>query len=157
MPFLIRYPKIIKPGSICPDIISNVDFAATFLDLAGLTIPTYMQGRPFTKLLQGATPANWQQVAYYRYWMHNEVSHETCAHYGVRNQKYKIIYWYNKSYGLPGTRPGGEEPEWELFDCDADPLELVNIFHDPDHTETVRQMQQVLNQKMAEIGDIPEH
>jgi arylsulfatase A-like enzyme len=157
MPFMIRYPNMIKAGTVCKDIVCNVDFAATFLDLAGLTQPSYMQGQSFTKLLQSATPPDWPQIAYHRYWMHRDVFHDARAHYGIRNQRYKLIYWYNQGFGLPGTKPGGEEPEWELFDCDADPLELVNLYHDERYAEVIRMMTAELDRKMLEIGDEPEH
>tara|TARA_R110002060_G_scaffold29526_3_gene39922 strand:- start:1112 stop:2647 length:1536 start_codon:yes stop_codon:yes gene_type:complete len=157
MPFLIRYPRLITPGSICKDIVSNVDFAATFLDLAGLRIPSYMQGKSFQSLLRGVTPWDWKQVAYHRYWMHDDFVHDASAHYGVRNQRWKLIYWYNLGYGLPGTGPGGQEQEWELFDCEKDPLELVNIYHEPASEAVVKEMTSLLNEKMAEIGDEPEH
>ena len=94
MPLLIRFPKEIKPGSVCNDIVSNVDFAPLWLDIAGQPTPSYMQGHSFRKLLHGKTPVDWQKVAYHRYWMHNDSPHECRAHYGVRNQRYKIIYWY---------------------------------------------------------------
>lgn len=157
MPFLIRYPKLITPRSVCSDIVCNVDFAATFLDLAGLTIPSYMQGRSFRKLLAGTTPPDWEQIAYHRYWMHDDVIHEASAHYGIRNQRWKLIYWYNKGFGLPGARPGGEEAEWELFDCLKDPLELLNIYHEPDNFEIIKEMTRLLDKKMADIGDEPDH
>lgn len=157
MPLLIRYPKEIKGGSVCNDIVSNVDFAPTWLDLASYTRPSYMQGYSFRKLLQGQTPKDWQTVAYHRYWMHNDSPHECRAHYGVRNQRYKIIYWYNQDFGLPGTRPGGEPPEWELFDCEEDPLELLNQYGNPKYTHVVKEMTALLEAKMAEIGDIWEH
>ena len=85
MPFMIRYPRMIKPGTVFKDIVCNVDFAATFLDLAGLPVPSYMQGRSFAALLQGTTPEYWSQVAYHRYWMHRDTIHNARAHYGVRN------------------------------------------------------------------------
>ncbi|KAL3426596.1 mucin-desulfating sulfatase (n-acetylglucosamine-6-sulfatase) [Phlyctema vagabunda] len=157
MPFIVRYPKTIKPGSICKDIICNVDFAATFLELAGLQQPSYMQGRSFIQLLEGKSPPDWPQVAYHRYWMHRDMIHDARAHYGIRNQRYKIIFWYNKGYGLPGTKPGGEDQEWELFDCDNDPLELLNVYKDISYADVVKQMKVALNLKMAEIGDEPEH
>ncbi|KAL2817206.1 alkaline-phosphatase-like protein [Aspergillus granulosus] len=157
MPFLIRYPREIAPGSICNDIICNVDFAPTFLDLAHLHIPTYMQGVSFRALLQQRTPEDWQQVAYHRYWMHRDVIHEAYAHYGVRDQRYKLIYWYNEDFGLEGTRPGGEEKEWELFDCEEDPLELFNCFNETRYKGVVERMMKLLEEKMAEIGDEPVH
>ncbi|KAL4771844.1 alkaline-phosphatase-like protein [Aspergillus nidulans var. acristatus] len=157
MPFLIRYPREIAPGSVCDDIICNVDFAPTFLDLAGLRIPTYMQGLSFRALLQQKTPVDWQQVAYHRYWMHRDIIHEAYAHYGVRDQRYKLIYWYNEDFGLEGTRRGGQEREWELFDCEKDPLELFNCYNDPEYADVVARMTRLLEEKMEEIGDEPVH
>ncbi|KAI5923300.1 alkaline-phosphatase-like protein [Camillea tinctor] len=158
MPFLIKYPRAIAPGSVCDDIICNVDFAPTFLDLAGLRTPSYMQGVSFRPLLGGGpAPAGWQQVAYHRYWMHRDVIHEAYAHYGVRDQRYKLIYWYAEDLGLPGTRPGGQEKEWELFDCLEDPLELFNVYHEPKYADVVKHMTKLLEDKMQEIGDEPVH
>lgn len=157
MPLVIRYPQLIKPGSICEDVICNVDFAATWLHLAGLRIPSYMQGSSFVPLLAGSTPPNWKQIAYHRYWMHRDELHNIYAHYGVRNQRYKLIYWYAEDFGLPGTREGGQPKEWELFDCEKDPLELLNAYHEPEYAEQVVELTRELDEKMAEIGDTPAH
>lgn len=157
MPFLMRYPAGIAAGSVCNDIISNVDFASTFLDYAQLRIPTYMQGVSFKTLCEGKTPEDWQQVAYHRYWMHNDIIHNAYAHYGVRNQRYKLIYWYNEALEIEGAREGGGPPEWELFDCDQDPLELFNIYDQPHYQEVVSTMTRLLEAKMEEIGDEPRH
>ncbi|KAL1603930.1 hypothetical protein SLS60_005522 [Paraconiothyrium brasiliense] len=154
MPFLIRYPAAIAPGSICDDIICNVDFAPTFLDFAGVRTPSYMQGVSFRPLLQGKTPADWQQVAYHRYWMHNDIIHNAYAHYGVRDQRYKLIYWYNEDFGLEGARPGdADHKEWELFDCEEDPLELFNVYGEQRYREVRVRMTKMLEDKMLEIGD----
>ena len=158
MPFLIRYPAEIEPGTVCDDIICNADFAPTFLDFAGVRVPTYVQGKSFRPLLKGLTPEDWQQVAYHRYWMHNDIIHEAYAHYGVRNQRYKLIYWYNEDLGVKGARPGAaDEKEWELFDCENDPLELFNMYHEPDSQEVVQHMTKLLEDKMEEIGDVQVH
>ena len=79
------------------------------------------------------------------------------AHYGVRNQRYKLIYWYNEGFGLPGTDHGGEDREWELFDLETDPLELINVHADPAYQDIVTLMTAELNRKMRDIGDTPEH
>ncbi|KAH7353138.1 alkaline-phosphatase-like protein [Pyrenochaeta sp. MPI-SDFR-AT-0127] len=158
MPLLMRWPREIKPGSVCNDIVSNVDFAPTWLDCAGLRIPSYMQGVSFRSLLRGQTPAEWQQVAYHRYWMHNDAIHHAYAHYGVRDQRYKLIYWYNEDFGLEGARPAdAEHKEWELFDCQEDPLELFNVYGEEAYGHVVQHMTRLLEDKMAEIGDIPVH
>jgi arylsulfatase A-like enzyme len=157
MPFLVRYPREIAPGSVCDDIASNVDFAPTFLDLAGLAIPSYMQGRSLRPLLAGQTLADWPQVAYHRYWMHRDAIHNAYAHYGIRTQRYKLVYWYNEGLGTPGSQPGGEPVEWEFFDCETDPLELINCHDDPAYRSTIRAMKDLLDQTMATIGDEPAH
>ena len=154
MPLLIRYPRGVNPPrSVCDEIVSNVDFAPTFLALAELTIPSYMQGYSFLPLLHGRTPPGWQQVAYHRYWMHRDGTHEAYAHYGIRDRRYKLIYWYNEDFGLEGTRPGGQEKEWELFDCERDPLELLNVYGEEGYGEVVGRMTRLLEEKMDEIGD----
>lgn len=157
MPFMIRYPQEIKAGEICKNVVCNVDFAPTFLDLAGLTIPSYMQGKSFRQILNNNVPGDWTDVAYHRYWMHRDPDHNAYSHYGIRNQRYKLIYWYNEGYGLPGTNHGGEDREWELFDCEQDPLELFNVYADPAYAQVLTEMTLQLEQKMVEIGDEPEH
>jgi arylsulfatase A-like enzyme len=153
MPFLARFPREIKPGSVCNDLISNVDFAPTFLDLAGVSVPSYMQGRSIRPFLKGETPSDWPGVAYHRYWMHQDEYHNAYAHYGIRDQRYKLIYWYNQGFGLPGTQSGGQAPEWEFFDCEKDPLELFNCYRDPAYQAQVARMMGLLEDKMLEIGD----
>lgn len=157
MPFVARHPRRIAAGSICKAIASNVDFAPTFLDLAGLTVPSYMQGRSLMPVFAGEAPPDWPDVAYHRYWMHQDEYHNAYAHYGIRDHRYKLIYWYNQGYGLPGTQPGGQAPEWELFDCEKDPLELFNCWAEPPYQDVVRRLTQRLEAKMAEIGDEPAH
>jgi arylsulfatase A-like enzyme len=157
MPFLVRYPPEIKAGTVCNDILSNVDFAPTFLDMAGLLVPSYMQGRSFRFVLQSQTPADWPTLAYHRYWMHRDEHHNAYAHYGIRNQRYKLIYWYNQGMGLLGTQVGGEPPEWELFDCAEDPMELFNCYAEPSYAGIVKFMTAQLEAKMQEIGDEPAH
>ena len=157
MPFLIRYPAGIAKGTRSDLIATNVDFAPTFLDYAGLTVPSYMQGKTMRPLLEGTAGGDWPDVAYHRYWMHKDEYHNAFAHYGVRDARYKLIYWYNDPLGQPGANPGDEPPEWELFDCDADPFELHNRADDPAFAAIFADMLAKLDAKMAEIGDLPEH
>ena len=157
MPLLVRYPKEIKSASICKNIACNVDFAPTLLDLADLSVPNYMQGNSLRPLLRGILPKDWSEVAYHRYWMHRDPDHNAYSHYGIRTRNYKLIYWYNEGYELPGTNHGGEDREWELFDCAKDPLELFNVYSDPHYKSILEMMEKKLKQKMYEIGDQPEH
>ncbi|CAK7261559.1 MULTISPECIES: sulfatase family protein [unclassified Shinella] len=157
MPFLVRYPKAIKPGSVSKQIAMNVDFAPTFLDYAGIRIPTYMQGASMRPVFEATAGDDWQDVAYHRYWMHKDVIHNAFAHYGIRDHRYKLIYWYNDPLQQLGATRGDEPPEWELFDCEADPHELHNRANDPEFAGIFADMVGRLDAKMAEIGDMPEH
>jgi len=114
MPFLMRWPAVIKAGTTTGAMALNVDFAETFLDVAGLPIPPDMQGRSLLPLLRGTTPADWPTSMYYRYY-HDPGDHNTRAHYGVRTTMHKLIYFWKKD-------------QWELFDLRSDPLELHNLY-----------------------------
>ena len=154
MPFLIRYPREVAPGSINRDMILNVDFPATFLDCAGTEVPSSFQGRSFISLLRGETPPDWQTSMYYRYWMHG-AHHNVCAHYGVRTLRYKLIYYYGDPLGQEGAVGPKERPEWELFDLERDPSEMKNVYSDPEYAEVVASLKGELNRLQEKVGDAP--
>ncbi len=157
MPFIVRYPELVSPGTTCDAMASNVDFAPTFLDVAGVPQPTYMQGRSLKPLLEGRVPDDWTDVAYHRYWMNQDAIHNAYAHYGIRTHDYKLIYWYNEDCDEDGANPGTDRPEWELFDLQNDPLELKNVYNDPEYAQVVLEMTAKLEAEMARIGDTPVH
>ncbi len=157
MPFLVRFPKETAPGTVNSDMVSNVDFAQTFLDVAGVSAPNYMQGRSIRPLLQGRTPEDWTDLAYHRYWMNQDSIHNAYAHYGIRTHDYKLIYWYNTDLDEPGATPGTDRPEWELFDLKKDPREMANVYHDPAYAGVVKTMTAKLEAEMLRIGDVPCH
>ena len=154
MPFVVRYPREIRPGSVCDDMILNVDFAPTFLDYAGIDVPDAFQGRSFRPLLNGTLPGDWQTSMYYRYWMHLS-HHHVYAHYGLRTRHHKLIYYYADALGQPGAIDDTKEPEWELFDLDDDPRELNNVYHDPAYAATVRELRAELRRSQEAVGDEP--
>jgi arylsulfatase A-like enzyme len=118
MPFVIRYPPEIKPGTTLGDFVLNVDFAQTLLDFAGGTASEAMQGRSFRSNLAGNSPADWRTDMYYRY--HSNEPRRP-AHFGLRTANHKLI----KYDGIEGP----DSPlKWELFDLSSDPQELVNIY-----------------------------
>ncbi|MCT8160680.1 sulfatase [Pseudoruegeria sp. SHC-113] len=156
MPFLIRYPEGLAKG-VSDSMICNVDFAPTLLDFAGAPVPSYMQGRSFRPCIEGARPADWPQEVYHRYWMHRDNSHQAFAHYGLRSARHKIIHWYNDGLGHAGTGAQTDPPEWELFDLESDPCELVNLWCVPEYAAVQAQMLEALNARMLAIGDIPQH
>ena len=137
MPFLVRYPKMIKPGTRTDEIINNTDFAPTILGLAGVKIPRYMQGRSFVPLLQGKTPADWPRSTYYRYWMHM-AHHDNPAHFGVRTKEYKLIFFYGQNYKKGGPKP--TRPGWELYDMKNDPHEKNNLYGQSKYAAVVKEL-----------------
>ena len=157
MPLLISYPGTTEAGSSSEAMVSNVDFAQTFLDIAGLRQPNYMQGRSFLPILNGQVPQDWTDLAYHRYWMNRDTPHNAIAHYGIRTHDYKLIYWYDEDCGEDGANPGDGIHEWELFDLRKDPKELMNVYEDPNYVETVREMTKKLEDEMERIGDTPMH
>ncbi|MEZ5401688.1 MAG: sulfatase [Bryobacteraceae bacterium] len=144
MPFLIRYPKRIKPGSVNSDMLLNIDFAPTFLDLAGQKAPGWMQGRAASALLDGKTPRDWRRSMYYRYWMHLGGGHTVTAHYGVRTRTHKLIYYYGQALGKKGAVDKPTPPEWEMFDIEKDPREMVNVANDPAYAKVRKDLEKEL-------------
>jgi arylsulfatase A-like enzyme len=145
MPFVIRYPREIRPGTIIDDITLNIDFAELFLDYAGAALPGTMQGRSFRRNLIGDTPADWRDAMYYHYWTHQK---ERPSHYGIRTKRYKLIYYY----GLVRTN---REPEecWELYDLDADPREFISQYDNPRYKETILDLKRRLNELRQQYKD----
>ena len=154
MPFIIRHPRSIASESVNNDIITNVDFAATFLDYAGIDQPDRFQGHSFRPLLEGSTPEDWPKIMYYRYWMHL-AHHHVYAHYGVRTHRYKLIYYYADALGQPGAIDESKPPEWELFDLDEDPNELNNVYHDPAYADIAAELRGELRRLQEEVQDAP--
>lgn len=143
MPLLARFPREIPAGRTDARFALNVDFAPTFLDYAGLPVPPQLQGRSLRRLLRGEATPDWQRSMYYRYFMHL-AHHNVYAHYGVRTERYKLIYYYE-------TQP--EPQEWELFDLERDPRELHNVYGDPAYAPVVAELRAELRRLRAEIGD----
>ncbi|MDD2628973.1 MAG: sulfatase [Limnochordia bacterium] len=152
MPFLIRYPKEIQPQSALDAMVLNIDFAPLFLDYAGLETPNVMQGRSFRQLLRGETIQDWRESMYYRYWMHLG-DHYVYAHYGLRTYRYKLIYYYGEARDCGGTIDEAKTPEWELFDLQADPFELFNVYHEPAYQDVVKELKAELLRQRREVGD----
>ena len=156
MPFLMRYPGGIKPGTVNKDITLNVDFAPMFLDYAGQKPPAEMQGRTFRANLEGHTPKDWRKAMYYRYWMHNDNDHHVPGHYGIRTERWKLIYFYGKPLGKTGAHPPDSEPAWELYDLRSDPHEMKNLYGDAKYGATVRELKAQLDRLQREAGDTAE-
>jgi len=115
-PFLVRWPGTVKAGSENNDIVSPLDFAETFCDVAGIPVPSDMQGRSLVPILKGNTPKDWRKTFYYHYYEYPGW-HLVRRHYGVADGRYKLVHFYEKGIN-----------EWELIDLKADPLEQRNFY-----------------------------
>ncbi|MBI5382951.1 MAG: sulfatase [Opitutae bacterium] len=139
MPFLVRWPGVIKPGSVQDALAINPDFAPTFLDAAGLPVPDDMQGRSLVALFKGQRPADWRESIYYRYY-HDPGHHNTRAHYGVRTATHKLICFWKTD-------------QWELYDLGRDPAELHNLYADPAQQPLVAKLKAELFRLKKELKD----
>lgn len=122
MPFLIRWPGKVKPGSRPLEMIQNIDYAPTFMEAAGLKAPAEVQGRSIVPVLEGKAE-DWRKSVYYAYYEKGE--HNVPQHFGVRTLTHKLFY-------LPGT------DEWQMFDLEKDPNELTSIHDHPEYAEIRR-------------------
>lgn len=131
MPFLMRYPKLIKAGTNIDALLMGIDFAPTFLELAGAAIPAEIQGKSIVPLLRKRKASkNWRQQVYYHYY--EKAEHNVMKHFGVRTKRYKLIRFY------------GEGDFWELFDLQKDPQEMHNIYDDPAQKEVIVELKKQL-------------
>lgn len=155
MPFMVRYPAMVSPGSASDAIALNADVAPTFLELAGVAVPDDMQGRSLVPLLRGEVPDDWRTSMYYRYWMHRDSAHNVPAHYGVRTLTHKLICYYNDPLGQRGAHGPADPVEWELFDLVADPLETTNVVDDDRYAGVVAELRTELARLQSDLGDAP--
>ena len=155
MPLVVRYPRLVEPGSVNEDLVLNVDFAQTFLELAGVDAHPRMQGHSLVPLLRGDDPAavGWRTETYYRYWEHLDGIHHVAAHRGIRTKDRKLVHYYGSGCGQPGASNQEIPAEWELFDLERDPEELRSVYDDPAYTDDVRRLTEALDRLATDLGD----
>ncbi len=139
MPFIVRWPGVVKPRTTQEAMAINADFAPTFMELAGLAEPADMQGRSLVPLLKLEHPVDWRTEYYYRYY-HDPGDHNTRAHYGIRTETHKLIYFWKKD-------------QWECYDLVHDPFELKNIYSDPAQAEVVAGLKAELYRMKKKMKD----
>lgn len=155
MPFLARYPDEIPPDSFVDDLVANIDFAPTFLDYAGVKPSDDMDGRSIRDVLRGETTGEWRDSVYYRYWMH-KAHHDVPAHYGLRTERYKLVFYYALPLDASGAIDEPTEPGWELYDLKRDPHQLRNVYDDPSYEQVRERLLSKLDEKKQELGDTDE-
>ena len=167
-PLIISYPGHVKEGSKCNQLVQNIDFAPTFLNLAGVKQTKKMTGRSLVPLFASNAVKNWRKDLYYHYYDY-PTFHLVRKHDGVRTERYKLIHFYgkgekedaaqNKYQMIPGTRENrvfnwlssgnyfqndGPVNYYELYDLQADPTELNNIYGKPGTEKITRQLMKTL-------------
>jgi arylsulfatase A-like enzyme len=152
MPLLIRYPAAAREGVVADELITNVDYAPTLLDIAGVAVPESMQGRSFAGVLRGDALDAWPDAMYFRYWQHLK-DLDVPAHLGIRTRRYKLVLVYG--LGLDATEALNEPTPsgWELYDLKKDPEELRNVFDDPAYRQVRSQLVDRLCELRKSLGD----
>ena len=142
-PLCVRWPERMQANRVNHDIISNLDFAETFLDAAGLAIPAEMQGRSLLPLWEGQTPVDWRKSFYYHYYEHPG-PHNVARHYGVVTDRYKLVHFYEPAFNY-----------WELFDLEKDPQEMRSVYGQSDYAPVQKQLGAELTRLRKELK-VPE-
>ena len=174
-PLVMMYKGHIPEGSVCRQMVQNIDFAPTFLNLAGVAQPEEMTGRPLTPLFAGTEVKDWRKSIYYHYYDY-PTWHLTRKHDGVRTERYKLIHFYgkggtraqqeNKYQRMSGTREYNsfnwmvksgyivDAPDidyMELYDLEKDPLELHNVYGQKGYEKITRQLQKELTRYREQL------
>ena len=139
MPLIISWPGVIKPGSRNTDLVQNLDYAQTFLEMAGAETPSDMQGASLMPLLKGNRPDDWRKSIYYHYYEYPSY-HQVPRHNGIRTERYKLINFY-------------EFGEWEFYDLKTDPDELKNLYGNPEKKELINDVRKQLLKLQKGYGD----
>ena len=137
MPFIVRWPGVVKAGSRPAAMIQNIDYAPTFVEIAGGKTPASLHGRSFLPVLRGEAPADWRTSLYYRYY---DPGHGVPQHNGVRTERFTLAHYFATD-------------EWDLFDLQRDPAQLHSVYADPAYAKTVAGLKAEIERLRALYGD----
>ena len=141
-PLIVRWPGEVEAGQFNDDIVSPLDFAATFLEMAGADIPGDLHGKSLLPVLRGKTPSDWRKTFYYHYYEYPGY-HYVRRHYGVTDGRFKLIHFYEKDVN-----------HWELYDLHVDPSEVQNLYDNPVYAKTRLRLALELDRLRKEL-DVP--
>ena len=139
-PLVMMLPKEYEATGDITRLVQNIDYAPTFLDLAGVEIPEDIQGVSLVPLLKGEQPQEWRDCLYYHFHEY-PAEHAVKRHYGVRSDRYKLIHFYN------------DIDVWELYDLQEDPTEMNNIYGKPGTENITKEMMEKLRQSQERYDD----
>jgi len=137
-PLIIKWPGVTNKKVTTASMVQNLDFAETILEMAGLPIPAGMQGKSLVPLLRGKQKGNVHDALYYHFYENQE--HKVAKHIGVRTDRYKLIYFYEKN-------------EWEMYDLQKDNNEMRNIYNDPSYSKVQKMMKEKLDEMQKQYRD----
>ena len=137
MPLVVRWPGVVKAGSRFTPLVQNIDYAATFVEMAGGTVPSGLHGRSLVPILRGETPSNWRKSVYYHYY---DPGHEVAPHYGIRTDRYTLAHFYRTN-------------EWELYDLKKDPQQMRSVYSDPAYAKTLAELKIELDRLRQQFKD----
>jgi arylsulfatase A-like enzyme len=137
-PMVMRYPGMIKPGTVNKEFVMNLDIAPTVLDAAGVKIPNDMQGQSFLPLLTNKK-AKGREAMYYHYYENGE--HSVSPQFGVRTKRYKLIRFYQKVN------------DWELYDLKKDKSEMHNVYGRKGYEKITKQLKKQLDELIKQYDD----
>jgi len=141
-PLLVKWPGVVRPGSDTNALVQNLDCAETFLDIAGCDVPADMQGRTLVPVMKGRTPADWRTSIYYHYYEGEGRVHNVYKHYGVRTDRYKLVYFYTLD-------------EWEFYDLESDPHEMRSQYDNPEYASKIKELKHELT-RLRKLYRVPE-
>ncbi|MDE5655824.1 MAG: DUF4976 domain-containing protein, partial [Muribaculaceae bacterium] len=140
-PLVMMLPKGYERRGVVPEMVQNIDYAPTFLELAGVDVPADIQGVSLLPLLRGTSgPAQWRDAIYYHFYEY-PAEHMAMRHYGVRDGRYKLIHFYNRLN------------QWELYDLENDPMEMNNIYGRPGTEDVCAAMRAKLKALQEQYDD----
>ena len=139
-PLVMRMPDGYTRRGDINQMVQNIDLAPTFLDIAGVEIPDDIQGESILPILKGENPEDWRTALYYHFYEY-PAEHSVKRHYGVKDDRYKLIHFYN------------DIDVWELYDLQQDPHEMNNIYGKPGTEDVIVRMKQILKEQQEKYDD----
>jgi len=136
---MMRLPEGYDAHGVIDLMVQNIDFAPTFLEVAGIKPPEEIQGISLVPLLKGKKVKKWRDALYYHYYEYPG-EHQVRRHYGIRTGRYKLIHFY------------GDIDAWELFDLKTDTAEMNNLINDPEYSSIIQELKDRLSELRADYS-----